>query len=314
MRFGRRRYHVYFSEEAGGAAGGTSAGTAGGDAAGTAAGGQAAAGQAGVAGQAGAEGAAGAQEPQAAGGANEEAKPTLPTYWTQFPKEKRDSEAYKAVAKFARLEDLADAYLASEKARGEMVKVPDGNSSTEEIKAFLSKIGVPEGGAYKIHGEKGFTPDMAGACNAFKEAAYKSGMTQEQTQNMWNFINALSKTGQARVDRMMENAKKTFDVQLEGLYKPATRSDEGSRLAAGHAVDNLYRFIEGTGCKAMMRSTGLCWNPQFVKALSDWMDKSIPTGGMSGGLSVGGGGDNGGVGAFGSTYSEEWKKAFGGRG
>lgn len=247
-----------------------------------------------------------------AGGAPAGAE-TMPKYFSQFSPEHRASQAYKDNLKgFAKLDDLADAYInmkgENETIKKTYLKKLTKDSTDEEVKAWAQEMGIPDkADAYRFGDEKDTDPpEMKGAVKAWKDIAWKNGMSAKQAEAAWAYVKGLSAVGQARQARALDEAKNALPAKLADLYKGESASAKDAQDKASAAAGLFAKFATATGAGAQLEASGMAYDPAFVKAVASIMRTQ---GGDLGG-SPGAGAPKG-YGAFGSSYAESSKRVLG---
>lgn len=237
----------------------------------------------------------------------------LPSYFGQLSPDKRMNQEYRdALGKFAKLEDLADAYVENERHKGDYIKRLTKDSTDEEVKAWAKEMGIPETkDGYKFAGDDQVTePTEKGMINAWKEVAWKNGLSTRQAEQAWAFVKGIGIVGAARQAKALDEAKKSFDGRLTELYKAETASDKDAQDKAKAAAGLFARFGSQTGIGKALVDSGLAYDPAFVKAVASYVGSHDPQ--MAGsGTTVGSGNTPQGYGAFGTNYSESSKRVLG---
>lgn len=245
------------------------------------------------------------------GGGGDENQPELPKYFSQFSPEHRASQEYRdALGKFARLDDLADAYIENERHKGDYIRRLTKDSTDEEVKAWAKEMGIPETkDGYRFADDEGREdPVEKGTVAALKEIAWKNGMSSRQAEAAWAFVKGLGAVGAARQAKAVDEAKKSFDGKLAELYKAETASDKDAQDKAKAAAGLFAKFGTQTGIGKALVDSGLAYDPAFVKAVAAYVGSHDPQ--LSGGTTVGGGRQKG-LGAFGNDYAPSSRRAMG---
>ncbi len=256
---------------------------------------------------AGGTGNAETQEPGAKEGGESTVK--LPSYFSQFKKENR--EKYSSLSKCKSLDDLAELALKGDSYKEPdytgYVKMPTGESSKEEIKEFLTKLGVPEGpDKYSIPKEKDAEPFVQSIEKILREAAYRSGLTDSQTKSMWGVLRAVIDTAKGESQKFMDDRKNNFDTRYSALfnqYGQQAQKDEAIKESLGY----FKTFVTETGIGKALEKSGAIYDENLVKALADYQKRN------RGEFKSGSGSNSGEKRGTMIAYSDEFMKEFGNR-
>ncbi len=233
----------------------------------------------------------------------------LPSYFSQFKKENR--EKYSALSKCKSLDELAELALKGDSYKEPdytgYLKMPTGESTKEEIQDFLSKLGVPEGpDKYTIPREDNQEPFVTGIEKTLREAAYRSGMTDSQTKNMWGVIRAVVDTAKNETLKYMSDRRKTFDDRYSKLfdsYSQKAQKDAAIKESLGY----FKTFVTETGIGKALEKSGAIYDENLVKALADYQKRN------RGEFKSGSGSNSGEKRGTMIAYSDEFIKEFGNR-
>lgn len=198
-----------------------------------------------------------------------------PKYFSQLNPEKAQSEAYRALYPYAKIEDLCDHVLELEKEKSETaekykryIEVPDAKDP-EKVQEFARKLGVPDDPAgYKVPFLDGKNMDEATALpikKAFKDAM----LTQGQANAMGRMLANVAKSGLEAAKARLEAMKSGFDGSLAATYTEI-QMDADRKSAAEKDKTAFEAFAQETGLKEMLEKNGMAWNPQFVKAVGSY--------------------------------------------
>ena len=120
------------------------------------------------------------------GGGSDDGDEKMPAYFGQFPKEKMSSEPYKALYRYQKLDELADAFIQVQSeleglkaGQKNMLAVPGKDASQEEKDAFAEKLGIPkDASGYEMKMLDGaLAPEII---EAVKKGCRASGFTKGQ--------------------------------------------------------------------------------------------------------------------------------------
>ena len=231
----------------------------------------------------------------------------LPSYFSQFKKENR--EKYSSLSKCKNLDELAELALKGDSYKEPdytgYVKMPTAESTTEEMKDFLTKLGVPEGpDKYSIPQEEDADPFVKGMEKTLREAAYRSGMTDSQTKNMWGVFRAIVDTAKNEGEKYRADRKDNFDERYSKLfdsYSQEAQKDTAIRESLGY----FKTFLTETGIGKALEESGALYDERLVKALADYQKRN------RGQFNSGGGTQGKQKSGTMIQYSDDFNRAFG---
>lgn len=228
-----------------------------------------------------------------------------PTWLTQVSPGYRDK---KELHKYAKLNDLVDAHLDMEGKLSRAVIIPDPKTATaDDVAAFKKRMGIPdkpEEYAFDAEKYKG-VPDMDKLTEATRALSATAGFTKGQAGKVFDFIASLVKTGTDAQSTQKAEVEKSFpDRLLEAVGKDPKKAEE----VTNRMIAFMTKEIGDAGLVQQFRDSGLMFNPAFatkIAALSAKLDDAPYIDGKGSGASKG-------QGQFGSSYSPEFMKAYGG--
>lgn len=224
--------------------------------------------------------------PTAAPEAQPTPEPTYerPKYFAQVNPTKADSEDYKALYRYQKIDELADAYLAQSKEMADLRKksensiyVPQSDDA-EGIKTFKAKLGVPEtADGYTL---KSLSDAKLGisdeAKKVIRETAYKGMLSDRQADAIGVSLLKVAELSLKNQKAQRENAVKNFDATLTASYSDIT-SETDRKSAAERDKATYEKFANETGMKTYFDDRGLSYDPVFVKAISAYARKHSGT-------------------------------------
>jgi hypothetical protein len=240
-----------------------------------------------------------------AGSGEGTAEPQAPTWLTQVSPDKRDR---KELWKYQKLNDLVDAYSDMEARQGRAIVIPDPKTAKpEEIAAFKKGMGIPEKPedyAFDAEAFKG-TPNVDKLSEAVRGLATTAGFTKGQASKAFEFVAGLMKAGNDAQAQAQAERESTFGARL-------LESMGGDQAKAEEVTNRLTAFMATEiGDKELVQAiadSGLLHNPAFARkiaALSTKLDDAPYIDGKGQGGSKG-------PGQFGSAYSSDFSKTYGG--
>ena len=200
----------------------------------------------------------------------------LPSYFSQFKKENR--EKYSSLSKCRNLDELAELALKGDSYKEPdytgYIKMPTAESTTEEMKDFLTKLGVPEGpDKYSIPKEEESDPFVKSIEKTLREAAYRSGMTDSQTKNMWGVLRAIVDTAKSEGAKYQADRKDNFDERYSKLFDSYTQ-DAQKNTAIKESLGYFKTFLTETGIGKALEASGALYDENLVKALADYQKRN----------------------------------------
>lgn len=194
-----------------------------------------------------------------------------PAYFSQFRKENR--ERFGRLKGYKSLDDLADMALkgmdAKEPDYTGYLKLPTKESTKEELRAFMTTLGVPEGpDKYSIPKEDGRSEALDAVESTLREAAYRAGMTDSQTKAMWGVIHAVTDTAVQGYEAQQKEKVDGFDKRFTKLFDDVDpdKRDEAITESMGY----FRTFLNDTGLTRVMKDNGAIYDERMVKALADY--------------------------------------------
>lgn len=176
------------------------------------------------------------------------------------------------------MDKLYEGYRNLENQVKNSVRIPTKDSSSDEIKGFFQKIGMPET-------EEGYQCDDFDLSKTiadplkqlFRQAAYRNGLTKGQALNMWaheaatiqGFVNVSQQNTQKLIDSYDERYSHLLEAEIPDETKRKERISEESNL--------VKAFNEATGLGEYFQKTGLSYNPEFMHSLANWYRKIDPS-------------------------------------
>lgn len=156
--------------------------------------------------------------------------------------------------------------------------IPTAESTDDEIKAFFTKIGMPdtkEGYGLKDYD---FNPEeIKTSKDRFAEMAHKCGLTKAQAAALWKHELAEYADIKASVVASYEKAKQDYEPKYDSVLKEEY-PDESKRKERRKLEDNLIKdFAAKTGMGEAFTNTLLGIDPATVHKLASWYERIDPT-------------------------------------
>lgn len=207
-----------------------------------------------------------------------------PKYLDQVSPVKRDSEDYKTLYKYAKLEDLADAMINTSRENAELKKqsertitIPEAED-IEGTKAFYKKLGVPESadgyklsvlGELKTDGDK-MVADM------IRKSSFEAKLTEKQAEHIGALMVSIAKKGVETMKNAAELKRKNADSDLIASYDDIS-ADVDKKAAAEKDRAAYNSLIEEAGLKELFDNNGISYTPKAVRALAAYARKHSGT-------------------------------------
>ncbi len=201
-----------------------------------------------------------------------------PKYFAQITPEKAESEEYKSLYKYQKIEELADAFMQQTKDADaikekykDSIVVPKADD-VEGVKKFKSALGIPESAdGYTFSSLKNVQVNDE-AMKVLKETAYGAMLSDKQAESLGVALLKVGKITGEQLKAQRENAVKTFDTTLTASYNDI--SNEADRKSASERDKASYEhFLNESGLKAYLDDRGLSYDPAFVKAVAQYARK-----------------------------------------
>ena len=201
-----------------------------------------------------------------------------PKYYSQIAPAKADSEEYKALYKYQRLDELTDATLALQKENDALKKgaersivVPDGKDP-EAVKEFARKLGIPDGpdgySMKTLSRMQVSEDDMA----MIRKRCHAAMLTDRQAEQFGVILMEMTKANLEKSAKYLQERKDNFRTNLSATYKEY-ESFVDRASAADRDIAAFNSFAEETGLKELLAKTGVSLNTDFVKAVANYARK-----------------------------------------
>ena len=201
-----------------------------------------------------------------------------PKYYSQIAPAKADSEEYKALYKYQKLDELTDATLALLKENDALKKgaersivVPDGKDP-EAVKEFARKLGIPDGpdgySMKTLSRMQVSEDDMA----MIRKRCHAAMLTDRQAEQFGVILMEMTKANLEKSAKYLQERKDNFRTNLSATYKEY-ESFVDRASAADRDIAAFNSFAEETGLKELLAKTGVSLNTDFVKAVANYARK-----------------------------------------
>lgn len=201
-----------------------------------------------------------------------------PKYYSQIAPAKADSEEYKALYKYQKLDELTDAAIALQKENDALKKgaersivVPDGKDP-EAVKEFARKLGIPDGpdgySMKTLSRMQVSEDDMA----MIRKRCHAAMLTDRQAEQFGVILMEMTKANLEKSAKYLQERKDNFRTNLSATYKEY-ESLVDRESAADKDIAAFNGFAEETGLKDLLAKTGVALNTDFVKAVANYARK-----------------------------------------
>jgi hypothetical protein len=189
--------------------------------------------------------------------------------WTeQLPEELRGNPAHAGkLAQFAKVGDMAKAYLDLEGKLAAGTAAPGADASPEEVAEFWEKAGKPKSAeGYAL----AKNPDAA----PFAKMAHEANLTDSQAQAVYDKLKAL---GVRQAETLRQQQAAAYN-ETERLLK----TEYGSRYP--EKMEHLKRGIQAAGSSvgSLLQSAGIAGHPDIVRAFILFGEMTAESGGAKG--------------------------------
>ena len=185
---------------------------------------------------------------------------------------------------FSGIEDVGKLYKAykegkiqheaDKKALESSLKIPGKDAPYDEIKAFFTKIGMPEKAEdYNLSDFDMDPKEIANMKKNFMLAAHKSGLTKGQAASIWSHEMATYSAVKKGVEAEVENLRKTFDARFDAQLKEEIPDSTKRSERITRDKNNFTEFIGKAGLGEYFAKTGLDMNPAFIHQIAGFYEK-----------------------------------------
>lgn len=203
-----------------------------------------------------------------------------PGYFSQLPGEKAKSEAYKALYKHQKLDELTDAYLAEHeeleklKANASRSIVVPEKGDKEGAAEFWKKLGVPENPSdYKMEALAQYEKEQPELIDAIRKGCNRMKLTPRQAEAVGEMIDSVSKASAIKAAMTIRNNIKAQSDRVAALYKDTFPAEIDRKNAAAEDISRYESFLKETGLEDVISKSVLAGNPQIIKAISAYAKK-----------------------------------------
>ena len=195
-------------------------------------------------------------------------------YESQLPKELQKDD-------FRGIEDIGTLYKSykdlKEKDKSAL-HIPTAESKPEDIKAFFTKIGMPDDPAKYdcMHFDDMADVIYEPTSQNFREAAFACGLTKGQATRMWANMAATIQGFVNVANSKTEELKKSYDARYSSLLEKEIPDETRRSAKIAEEKNSAKAFGEAAGLTAFFEASGLSYNPEFTHKLALWYQKVQP--------------------------------------
>ena len=250
------------------------------------------------------------ESPETGEGAEpEERELQEPGYFAQLPNDKAKSEAYKALYKYQRLDDLADALIKAEDDlaafNSKRALIVPEKGDKEGIEKFKESLGVPKDHKeYKLAALNDFAGDNGKTIEAIQKGCQRIMLTPHQAEAVAEMMAAASKSLGIRAELNKREAVRHQTERVAASYAGTIDADIDRQKAAEEDVALYTSWLKETGLEETISKSMLAGNPQLIRAISAYAKKHSGTV-TPRGTSMGSGPKPQGRSV--NTYSQDWE-------
>lgn len=155
------------------------------------------------------------------------------------------------------------------------LKIPGADATSDQVKAFFTKIGMPEKPeGYELSDFDLKDDELASTMKKnFMTEAYRSGLTKTQANKLWTHEAATYGAVKKGLADQAEKLKGSFDQRYDAALKDEI-PDATKRAERITKDRNLFtEFVGKYQMGAYFEQTGLSINPAFVHAVAGMYEK-----------------------------------------
>ncbi len=201
-----------------------------------------------------------------------------PKYFSQVAPAKADSDDYKQLYKYQKIDELADAAISLLRENSSLrdaskrsIVVPDGKDP-EAVKEFAKKLGIPEtADAYPMKNlQKAGLDDTS--MRIIKENCHKAMLSERQSEAFGAIMIKLAKHNLEAMQSAIEERKKCLGETLKASYKEIPTDVD--RASAAERDTKAYKaFAEESGLGDILEKSGMSYNTDFIKKIAAYSRK-----------------------------------------
>lgn len=205
----------------------------------------------------------------------------MPTYFGQFPKEKMQSDSYKALYRYQKLDELADAFIAQSEELASLkegtkgyLKVPGKDATEEEKLAFAEKLGVPKGPeGYKLEALSDMEKEAPELVAAIRKGCRAFGFTSRQGEALGKMVMNIGKASTTKAAMMLQQQLKDREGTLAASYTDI-KSDTDRAEQARKDINVFEGFLRDTGLADRLSHTPFAADPDVIKGIAAYARKN----------------------------------------
>lgn len=196
---------------------------------------------------------------------------TSAKYETQLSKEYQADD----FADIETIDKLYKGYKDLKAASANALKIPTAESSADEIKAFFTRIGMPEDKTgYELSDYDYNADEIKDAKDRFSDMAIRCGLTKGQAAKLWKHELAEYANIKGAMQAALEKKKTDYGKDYDSLLKTAY-PDDAKRAERITLEDNLVKdFLAKTGLGDAFTASGLSLNPDAMHRIAAYHEQT----------------------------------------
>ena len=207
-------------------------------------------------------------------------KVEAPAWHSQLPKEMRENaELTGRISGFKTIADLANAYIKADDDGMNALHVPTKESSDEEVKAFFTKLGVPDSpNDYNLSDYDVDAEAIKRDKELFMAAAHKSALTKRQAQNLWMHEVAMFKAVSQLRAEADTKIKEAFEPSYNKLLEAEYPEETARKKAIKEELAVITKWTQEQGIGKALTESGIVYNAEVMHKLAQYIKSNSPEG------------------------------------
>jgi len=207
-----------------------------------------------------------------------EAKPEAPAWHSQLPKELRENAEFTGrISSFKTIGDLANAYIKSEDSGRNALHIPTKESTQEEVKAFFTKLGVPEKPSDYALSDYDLDPEsIQKSKEIFMAAAHRSALSKRQAENMWMSEVAMYKAISKLNAEQSQKVKDAFEPSYGKLLEAEYPEESERKRVIKDELATVTKWTQEQGIGKALAESGIFYNAEVMHKLAQYIKSNSP--------------------------------------
>ena len=194
-------------------------------------------------------------------------------YYSQLDKETAgNKDIMDRVKDCKSVSDLAKGYSDLKGKMDRSLLIPDENSTSDEVRDYFRKLGVPEGeDGYELT-DGDYSPDALKDLKAqFRsQVLYRNGLTKVQGEKVWEAALNMLKAERDRNRATYDEAKNSFNERHEALLQKDYPVASDRKAAMNEDISYASEFLAETGLGKFFKDVGLVYNPDVIHRIAQY--------------------------------------------